>query len=299
MADNGVDYYKALKEQNYRALLDNEIQLDSARQRALKNTNAGLAAAGFNSAGYGQLSKNGIEEQYLRGLQNAQTTYQQENNNIAMQENEQKGNDFNSLLQMLDNDYVDSKETMYSVLKNYQLLDDKEQLDMDKVASLYGDEAAKQLGAIIGLKENGFGSNNETIANYTFAEAKTNIVDNNGEVGKLNDELDFLYGKGSQLVPAKEGTMLLVKGNTSAGSNYAYLVFKNGAWRQTDTETYHSAPQESRYELYSGKNTHDWFYVKNNGKETKYASSGKLYDQQQKEQQKQYEEALKKNGKYF
>ena len=39
-SNDETDYYEQLKQENYKALLSKEIQLDNARQRALKNTNA-------------------------------------------------------------------------------------------------------------------------------------------------------------------------------------------------------------------------------------------------------------------
>jgi len=69
------DYYKKLQEEDYKSLLKSEMQLDAARQRAMKNTQTQLEAQGMGSAGFGSTARAGIEGQYQQGLQNAQENY--------------------------------------------------------------------------------------------------------------------------------------------------------------------------------------------------------------------------------
>ena len=80
------DYYQMLKDENYNTLLSKEIQLNNARERALRNTNANLNAMGLASSGYGQMAQTGVEGQYLTAMEGANQTYQNTANQIKQDE---------------------------------------------------------------------------------------------------------------------------------------------------------------------------------------------------------------------
>ena len=88
-SNDETDYYEQLKQENYKALLSKEIQLDNARQRALKNTNVQVNAAGMGSSGYGMTAQTGIESQYLTALEGAGQDYQAQENVIQQQQRDE------------------------------------------------------------------------------------------------------------------------------------------------------------------------------------------------------------------
>jgi len=267
------DYYKALKDENYKSLLDNQIQLENARQRAYKNTNASLAAAGMASAGYGQLARQGIEGQYLQGLQNAQQQYQTANANIDQDNYNAQSVAYAGLMSDLDSASFNNQDELNSYLTEYGLMKNGA-IDQELFNSKYGADNWGRFNASLGDRTRQFVSNTAPIS-YNVNEARTNILDNDGKAGTINDELGFLYGNGKNTIPATNGTVVMVKQNNTDGAKYAYLIYTNGGWQQTDSETYNKASNNNKYELYSDKNTKDKYNVTHNGNTTKYNSDGK------------------------
>lgn len=177
MANNyDVDYYKQLKDENYKTLLSSEIQLDNARQRALKQTNVGLASQGMASSGYGSTANTGIESQYISGLQNAQQNYQEQNLQIDQQAHQAQvadANDkFNSLTTLMSN--ATSNDDLNNIMKSYgymnpdgtwnqaalESLDQDSRLQLQSIYGLYNSQNTTNTfnNAITGLSNGSFTS---------------------------------------------------------------------------------------------------------------------------------------------
>jgi len=163
---NNEEYYKYLKDENYKSLLSAEMQLDSARQRAMKNTQTQMAAQGLASAGYGSTNQMGIENQYLQGLQNAQNQYQQQQTQINFAEQEAKENQYNSLTQMMGS--AQSRDELGNLLQaqgygryeNGNFAWNKDKLDE------LGEDNAINLQSLYGM----YGSQLDSVAELAYAQ---------------------------------------------------------------------------------------------------------------------------------
>ncbi len=234
------DYYKALRDENYKTLLDREIQLDNARQRAFQNANASLAASGLESSGYGQLAKQGIEGQYLQALGQA--------NNDYAQANLQKQNEnFNYLSELLGS--VGTEDERNAILGNYGLLNDDGTINNELVAQRYGAESPNQLsgllttlgGSLIDNSSNGVIS---ILQNSGITSEKQGF--NANQLGKLSGNGSFinipkdLTNKLKEFENnAKDGEIFMIKGGFSNSlrvngksvnndDGNAYVMYYNG-----------------------------------------------------------------------
>ena len=280
-----VDYYKLLQDQNYKTLQDREIQLDAARQRAFQNANVGLAAAGFDSSGYGQLNKLGIENQYLQGLQKEQARYSEQDAEDIKATQNYLNEQSNNFMAMMDNDYVTDAASLNKVLSRYGFLDDNNELKYDELVKRYGKDNADLIATQYDLRMDEYNkaaSANSMPTNYNESDAIGNIKDSNGNSGNssgVKDEISFLYNGGKNLVPAEEGTVVMLKGNNKdSDTPVAYLKRDaNGNWVQISSEEYYKAGSEKQYEVASDKNTKRRFNVTHDGKTTKYTDDGTLH----------------------
>ena len=251
------DYYQALKDENYKSLLNNQVQLANARQQALKNTNVGLNAMGFGSAGYGALQRNGIESAYMQGLEQNQNDFATRNLDINKQQFDAEQNamnenfkSFNSIIGAgMDNGYISSTDQLNDYFGRYGFLDNEGNFDRTKVAEQYGEESAKQMELMYEMwksqlgqeqsnqqaQENGESSNGFNFGKDFNKNTYKNFVDDRGKTGKLNDEFAWLE-KNYNYIKPQEGTYLKISDNgTQQGSNM-YFVYRNGSWVQTTAE---------------------------------------------------------------
>lgn len=273
--DQDFDYYQALKDQRYKALLDNQIQLDNARQRALKNTNTQMAAAGFDSSGYGQTAKMGIEGQYLQAYQQANNDYQNELFNINKDQHDEQ-------VKQQDENYKMYSEMLMGASDEESLRKAMSMAGYDVDNNVWNDNAKlsdiSKTGLEYAYQEALKGYSNQSIsgASYNIQEARNTITDQDGNKGKFNDEIGFLYNF-PNTIPAKEGTVLLMKQSNDPSAKYTYLIYSNGGWKQTTSENYHNASSENQYELYSKKNNGTIFYVSHNNKTEQYNKNENSY----------------------
>lgn len=262
---NDFDYYQALKDENYKSLLNNQVQLANARQQALKNTNVGLNAAGFGSAGYGALQRNGIESAYMQGLTQNQNDFATRNLDINKQQFDAEQNamnenfkSFNSIIGAgMDNGYISSTDQLNDYFGRYGFLDNEGNFDRTKVAEQYGEESAKQMELMYEMWKSQLGQESNTAivngqeqevdSTNSFAlggnwdkQAYQNIKDQKGKSGTMNDEFKWLGNNYELLSNAQNGTVLKISDNDNDGA-YAYFVYNNGRWIQTNYDAYSTA----------------------------------------------------------
>jgi len=174
------DYYQALKDENYKALLQSEIQLDSARQRAMKNTQTQLAAQGMANSGYGSTNQTGIEGQYLTGLQNAQQNYQNQNLQIDQNKREAESayqnEQFNSLTALMSGATSNDELNNLMVQQGYGTVGDdgKFAWNQQKLAGMNQDDAL-QLQSIYGMYDSQLATNAKNTNEATFANTINNL----------------------------------------------------------------------------------------------------------------------------
>ena len=212
------DYYQQLKDENYKTLWQSEIQLDNARQRAMKNTQTQLAGQGMASSGMGSTVRNGLENQYLTGMQNAQQNFQNQNAQINQQEKEaiaQDANDrFNSLTTLMSG--AQTNDELNAVLGQYGYgtvgADGKFAWNQDKLNQMQGDDAL-QLQSLYGMydsqlrnnataqQEANFNNIYQSLSNSDFTslkqleEWKDAFVDYDNLTDTQKKQFDFLYNE--------------------------------------------------------------------------------------------------------
>lgn len=284
MVDEEFDYYQALKDENYKTLLEKEIQLDSARSRALKQSNASLAAQGLASTGYGQQQRLGIEGQYLQGLQSAQQDFQTQNREIGKQEFEfnqnqqdrleqKQGSYFNDLLSVLSSEEaVYDEDSLNTALSSQGLLREDNTLDYDKAVELYGQHYADILRTSIELKRNQFTRTAEEerkansaqtvddLKNMTFILNGDYTGDKKhvkGQSGTLGD----WYGQESEVLMTKAQNGQLEENSvikvTNGRNDVIYLKWNGVGFEQVNESEYNNANSKHNLQHYNGKNYWD------------------------------------------
>lgn len=118
------DYYQMARDQEYSALLDREIELETAKQNALKYTNNQMAAQGYATQGYGSSNMTGIYNQYMNAMSGAKRDYQTNLNNINYQEYQDRlaenNNRFGMIVSMISDGYGNI-DLINQMLSDYQL----------------------------------------------------------------------------------------------------------------------------------------------------------------------------------
>ena len=267
MPKEEFDYYKALKDQNYSTLLDNQIQLDNARQRALKNTNAGLAAAGFDSSGYGQLARQGVESQYLQGLQNAQVNYQNQNLEVDKMKYDAMNDAYTGLYSDLVSADIQSEDALNKYLTDYGLMKDGV-LDRDAFNERYGSDNFARFNAAIRNLNNQFADvrkaasaqNAESLKNMSFvlngdySGDKKHVKGQSGTLGEWFDkESDLLMAKASS---GELETNSVVK-VTNGRNDVIYLKWNGVGFEKTNESEYNGSNSKHTLAHYDKKNYWD------------------------------------------
>lgn len=244
------DYYSMLKNEEYKALLDREIQLGNARERALKQTNANLSALGLASAGYGQTARSGIESQYLQALEGAQNDYQtsiRDINKQSAQEGENKQySDWQEFTTMMTS--AENKEDLDYLMNTYGLYKDG-QFDSEKAVELFGEDHAKQLQYLYNIQVKGYDSQVGNMA-YNYNDGKDVTVyyyDTNGKANsmKLKDGREDGWNKENRTLNAAIATGSLKDNSVVAminkHGNVIYVRYSNGQLYYINPDQYHAS----------------------------------------------------------
>ena len=149
--DTTTDYYNALKNESYKALLNSEVQASIARDQAMKYTQNSLRTKGYGNQGISESSNLGLQSQYQTALANAANNYQTSLRTIdERQRNEQiqKENDNFESVTTLMQAAVESGgvEQLNNVLKTYGYgeLDNNGNMDFTKLHNSSLDENNKK-----------------------------------------------------------------------------------------------------------------------------------------------------------
>lgn len=258
MADENLDYYKALKQENYNALLDKEIQLDNARQRALRNTNTSLAAAGFASSGYGQTANLGIENQYLQGLQQAHKNYQDVNADYDKSIYSAMNNAYAGLNEDIANGQYATQEEFDKYLTDFGLMKDGV-LNKEAFSAKYGADNFDNFNAKI-----------QNIRDYlekaATSDSSVDLEDTFKQVAvkATQDEYNFLTSSDGMKIfkNLKDGDVVKLSDNTGDSKNVFYK-YVDGKLVEATREEYNKSG--AKYWVRSSKNTKDMI-VDYNGK---------------------------------
>lgn len=243
------DYYKMLQDENYKNLLDSEIQLNNARERSLRQTNANLAGYGLASAGYGQTARSGIENQYLSALGSASDAYtRQTEQNIkdATEYTTAKYNNF--ILELQEND-MSTDEKQREVLKNYGLINEDGTINREEFERQFGQDEGTWgsfQNRLNQLKEQG-----------AAESGAVNLEDENYKknVEATKDEMNWLTSNEGQQFSKnfRDGDVIKLSGNTD-DTNQVYYKYQNGQMVPITKADYDKASGEQKYWIRSHKN---------------------------------------------
>ena len=249
-------YFDALKNENYKELLSSEIQLQSARQAALRATQSNMQSLGMANSGYHQTALTGTNTAYLNALQNAQSNYSQRNLEIDLQaQQKQEATDrenFEVLTALMTEASSYGGDAQANVLKSYGLIDDN-----GNYTQAFYDLNANDRNAISGLRALSQSQENEAnwLANNTLnngmffaqtsGEAKELFTDEHGKTGKFNKELEKAFAD-SFTQNLNDGDVLYIESEND--ESHAYLIWKNNGWYKTTSEVYESA-EGAKYQV--------------------------------------------------
>lgn len=196
-----TDYYNALKNESYKALLNSEVQASIARDQALKYTNNALRAKGYGNQGLSESSNLGVYSQYQNALANAANTYRTSVDTINQQQRQEEltkqDDNFKSMTTLMEN--ASNKEELNQIMSNYgyKIKDDG---SVDFSNSNLDAESLNQLKVLYSM----YNSRLKTTSNEMNSLESINqatYVDHTGKVNTLGshyvEEMKYLWHKGS------------------------------------------------------------------------------------------------------
>lgn len=259
---DGSDEYQQLRQQDFKALLDSQIQLSAARQNSMKQTQSQINASGFGSTGYGSMAQSSINNSFINALQSAKNNYQTQEQSIANQE--QTANeadtttDYQAFTSLLNN--ATSADEINDVLSNYKYgtVDDDGAItwDTSKLKDAgYTDAEIKELTTIGALKTTGL-SDTTFFKNYTASGSSDSTAYGSGDASALKsaitttenhdgawvgNEVDYAA---SHLDSFTDGQVVKLQRSTNP-NEYAFIVKHNGKWYVSTESAYNKAKSKA------------------------------------------------------
>lgn len=249
--------YDDLRNQNYKNLLDNQIQLESARQSALKASKSQLASQGLFGTGYGGIANTGISNAYINAMNNANTSYSETDADISAKEkaanDEKVSSNFTTLTSLMGQ--AEDLDDLNSVLSEYGItLNDDGTFSGDYYDSM-DDDSKKQFGVTYRLLANAKKYSGQT-SYGDYASMINGLTMTNGESANtgshqgLQDEVETLFSDKYRDRFSVEG-MVVKLSNGNNRDNVAFVVYHNGKWYACTSGDYATAKNKS--EIKGGK----------------------------------------------
>lgn len=247
--------YDDLRDQNYKNLLDTQIQLASAKQNASKAMGQQMAAQGLSGTGYSGVAANGLSNAYLNALASARQAYNDKDIDISATERQAEkdsiNNTFNNISSLLQN--ATNFDDMKEILKGYGIdVNEDGTMSGDYYDSL-DDESRKQLQIIYNLagnKEkytgNAYGDASSMLNGLTMENGES--ANQGGNAG-IQDEVNELFNNPDRY--NKEGMVVKLTNGNYSSTNVAYVIYHNGKWYQTTSSAYADASEKT--EIKAGK----------------------------------------------
>lgn len=242
--------YDDLRNQNYKNLLDTQIQLAAAQQAARKSASQSLAASGMLGTGYAGVAQNGLENAYINAMNEANQSYADTDIDISATERnaekEEASNTFSNITTLLTDESITSVDDMNEVLNGYGITVSDDGTFSGDYYDKLTDEQKKQLQIIYNLY-----SNQYKYGGVSFGDSSSmlnGITMENGEPATqgngwgIQDEISYLWANQGKY--AKEG-MVVKLTNGKTDTNCAYVVYHNGKWHRTTADMYGSATNKA------------------------------------------------------
>lgn len=260
--DVNTDYYKMLKDESYKAMLDSEIQASVSKENALKYTNNSLMAGGYGNQGVSESVRAGINNTFQNALTGAQAQNSANQVDIALQEqeaNKAKATDsFEGLTTLMSN--AGDVDQLNNILKNYDIevengvlkgagldeLDTNSQRQLQSIYQLY----SSQLGSSFKTTDD---KGNEKPSFSKVDDFKSLKTENGTEVladkGGVKNEINYILSNNDFLATLTNNMVVCLQNGKNSDSKL-YLQFYNGKWYQVDATAYWNT---SNRQLVKGK----------------------------------------------
>ncbi len=252
-SSNSNNYYQMARDQEYSALLDKEIELETAKQNAIKYTNNQLASRGYDSQGYGSSMNSGIYNQYMNALGSAKRDYQSNMNNINYQEqldNDSKNNEkFGSIISMMEQG-AGNQDLVNKMLEDYQLgtIDDKGNFIFGEKPEGMSDDVWAQIKYAYNIQQDALQTQQN--ATSTFYKNKDDFINTasftkkDGTSGLISENFKYEtkallenYENGTYA----DGTVIMLQ---NGSHEIVYVKVDNGGLRLSNQQEYNQATNQ-------------------------------------------------------
>lgn len=240
------EYYKRQKEQLEQEKLNAAIQLNNARQDAMKNTQNYLRGSGYGSQGYGASQMINTNNAYNNQLGNNQNDYWSKLQELNAQQNQARQQEYTSNFDNFSNSAgAFDDDSFYTQGQAYGLFkqDNTGKWQIDTENDAYKNLSLANQNALKGLvqnHENNVNSTNigktkfGTDGNVSYADINGNLhtdtIDNKFKVE--TSALNSALAGGKEI---KNGSVIEM---TNRDGDKVYLQYKNGELYYIDKETY-------------------------------------------------------------
>lgn len=230
--DTTKDYYNALKNESYKALLNSEVQASIARDQALKYTNNSLRAKGYGNQGLAESTNLGLHSQYQTALANAASNYQENIKGINEQERTAQNDNFQSMATLMGG-ATDSNQ-LNDIIKTYgygELNDDGTMAWNEKAMANLDENSKKQLQILYNMYNAQLNQSQTPTFNSLEALNSGTYVGKDGKVHQFKDhyveEMKYLWHIGSNGQLTKGDSIEVKNGN----GDTAYLEWLGNGFR--------------------------------------------------------------------
>lgn len=265
------EYYKRQKEQLEQEKLNAAIQLNNARQDAMKNTQNYLRGSGYGSQGYGASQMINTNNAYNNQLGNNQNDYWSKLQELNAQQNQARQQEYTSNFENFSNSAgAFDDDSFYTQGQAYGLFkqDNTGKWQIDTENDAYKNLSLANQNALKGLVQN-----HESNVNSTNIGTKKYGVDGNISFKTANGEyaIDTIENKfkteNMNLNASIDSGKINKNGSvikmTNAYGDTAYLQYKNGELYYIDKNTYENG--KNQFEVRNGKVAN----IKEDGSDTK------------------------------
>ena len=183
------EYYKNLKDESYKTMLDSEIQASIARDQAMKYTMNQVGASGYANQGLAQSSMLGVQNNYRNALRDAQAQYESSLNNINEQQRQEAINQENTDYTKDDNNFKTVSTLMSGATTQEQLNKIYDEYKNDESLSA---NSKKQLGLLYSMYSDSFAqAETPNTAQLSLDDKSATAVNKDGKVENVDLQAKF------------------------------------------------------------------------------------------------------------
>ena len=235
---SSTDYYNALKNESYKALLNSEVQASIARDQALKYTNNALRAKGYGNQGMAESTNLGVYSQYQNALANAANTYRTSVDTINQQQRTEEltkqDDNFKSMTTLMGS--ASNKEELNNLMSSYNIKINTDGT-LDYSNSNLDPESQKQLQVLYSMYSSQLNATSNEMSSLDEINQSTYV----GKDGKVTtfgehyvEEMKYLWHLGSNGDLTKGAVIEVKNGN----GDTVYMKWTGTGFALTDANQY-------------------------------------------------------------